>query len=50
MAKQSVQALMQDIRFVSEENCQIVEAVRVLVRKYFKDVSEEVKYGGILFT
>lgn len=40
---------MQNIHFVSEENDQIVEAVRALVRKCFKDVSEEVKYGGILF-
>ncbi|AOW15605.1 hypothetical protein LPB72_11120 [Hydrogenophaga crassostreae] len=49
MAKQSVETLMQDIRFVSEESYQIVEAVRALVRKSFKDASEEVKYGGILF-
>ena len=49
MATQSVQALIEDIRLVSEENRAMVEAVRALVRKTFKGVTEEVKYGGILF-
>ena len=50
MTKKSVQALLEDIRLVSEQNYEIVEAVRALVRKTFKTSSEEVKYGGILFT
>jgi hypothetical protein len=50
MANQSVQSLVEDIRMLSEENYQIVETVRALVRTTFKGASEEVKYGGILFT
>jgi len=50
MTKISVQALLEDIRLVSERNYEIVEAVRALVQKTFETSSEEVKYGGILFT
>ncbi len=50
MTKQSVQSLLEDIRLVSEQNVEIVEAVRGLVRKSFAGTSEEVKYGGILFS
>lgn len=49
MTKKSVQALLEDIRLVSEQNYEIVEAVRALVQKTFETTSEEVKYGGILF-
>lgn len=48
MAK-TVQALLEDIRLLGEEQFQIVEAVRALVRKTIKPLSEEVKYGGIVF-
>lgn len=50
MTKKSIQALLEDVRFVSEQNYAIVEAVRALVKKTFETTSEEVKYGGILFT
>jgi hypothetical protein len=50
MTKKSVQALLEDIRLVSEQNFQIVEAVRALVHRTFANSSEEVTYGGILFT
>lgn len=50
MATKSVQLLVEDVRLVSETNYQIVEAVRALVKKTFKSASEEVKYGGILFS
>ncbi len=50
MTKSSVQTLLEDIRLVSEHHWQIVEAVRALVRETFETCSEEVKYGGILFT
>jgi hypothetical protein len=50
MATKSVQSLVEDIRLVSETNYEIVEAVRALVKKTFKSTSEEVKYGGILFS
>jgi hypothetical protein len=46
----SVQDLLEDIRLVSERNYEIVEAVRALVKSTFETRSEEVKYGGILFT
>lgn len=46
----SVQALLEDIRLLGEEQYQIVEAVRALVKKTVKPVTEEVKYGGILFS
>ncbi|MFO0107078.1 MAG: DUF1801 domain-containing protein [Burkholderiales bacterium] len=50
MAKKSVQALLEDIRLVSEQNYEIVGAVRALVKNTIESASEEVKYGGILFT
>jgi hypothetical protein len=49
MPSQTVQALVDDIRLLSEENHKIVEGVRALVRSTFKQSSEQVKYGGILF-
>jgi hypothetical protein len=50
MATKSAQALLDDIRLVSEMNYEIVEAVRALIKRSFESVSEEVKYGGILFS
>jgi hypothetical protein len=50
MTKKSVQSLLEDIRLVSEQNFEIVEAVRALVKKTLASTSEEVKYDGILFT
>jgi hypothetical protein len=50
MTTKTVQTLLEDIRFLSEERYEVVEAVRALVKKTFKTSSEEVKYGGILFT
>ncbi len=50
MATKSVEALIDDIRFVSGLNHDMIEAVRALVKKTFKDATEEVKYGGILFS
>ena len=46
----TVQALLEDIRLLGEEQFQVVEAVRELVKKTIKPLSEEVKYGGILFS
>jgi hypothetical protein len=36
--------------FLNETNHEIVETVRASVKKTFKSSSEEVKYGGILFS
>lgn len=49
MTKKSVSALVDDLRLVSEQHYEIVEAVRVLVRRTVVLSSEEVKYGGIMF-
>lgn len=46
----SVQTLLEDIRLVSEERYQIVEAVRGMVRAQCRPCAEELKYGGILFS
>lgn len=48
----TVAALLEDIRLLGEEQFQIVEAVRTLVKKQktIQALSEEVKYGGILFS
>lgn len=48
MAK-TVEALLEDIRLLGEEQFQIVQAVRALMKKTIRPLSEEVKYGGILF-
>ncbi|MGL6075244.1 MAG: DUF1801 domain-containing protein [Fimbriiglobus sp.] len=50
MATKTIEALLEDIRLVREENHEIVEAVRLLVKKTYKSSTEEIKYGGILFT
>lgn len=50
MANKSVQDLLEDMRLLGEEQYEIVEAVRALVKKNFKACEEEVKYGGILFS
>ncbi|MNM57409.1 hypothetical protein D3C81_686080 [compost metagenome] len=50
MTQKSVQTLLEDIRHVNEQNYEIVESIRALMRKTFEKLSEEVKYGGILFT
>ena len=45
----SIEALLEDIRLLGEDQFQIVEQVRGLARKTVKPLAEEVKYGGILF-
>ena len=45
----TVQALLEDVRLMGEDQLQIMEAVRTLVKKTIKPLSEDVKYGGILF-
>ena len=50
MATRSVQALVDDIRLLSEDQHALVQSVRELARKAPKPFAEEVKYGGILFS
>lgn len=45
----SPDTLVADIRLISEERHDTVQAVRALVRQLVSPLTEEVKYGGILF-
>lgn len=45
-----VEALLEEVRLVSEERYALVQAVRDLARRTLGPVEEEVKYGGILFS
>jgi hypothetical protein len=46
----TVEALLQDIRLLGEDQFQVVQAVRTLVTRTLGPTVEEVRYGGILFT
>lgn len=49
MAK-TVEDLLQDIRLLGEDQLQIVVAVRGLATRTVRNLSEEVKYGGIMLS
>ncbi|APD47856.1 DUF1801 domain-containing protein [Synechococcus sp. CS-602] len=46
----TIEALLEDIQLLGEEQFLVVEAVRTLVKQTIHPLSEEVKYGGILFS
>lgn len=46
----SVDALLDDIRLLGQEQYDVVQSIRAVVEKKFKPFAEEVKYGGILFS
>jgi len=50
MNAQSIEALLNDLRLLGDEQISLVESVRKLVKKTIPSVTEEVKYGGIVFT
>ncbi|MFK8051772.1 MAG: DUF1801 domain-containing protein [Woeseiaceae bacterium] len=50
MTQKKVEALMDDIRLVSDQQYATVQAVRKLVKTLVPASSEAVKYGGILFS
>ena len=50
MNTKSPDTLLADIRLISEERHDTVQTVRALVHRIFSPLTEEVKYGGILFT
>ena len=52
MPNKSVETLLQDIRLLSEERYEVMVAVRALLlqNQAFKHCTEELKYGGILFS
>ncbi len=50
MSTTAIATLLEDIRLLGEDRYQTVQAVRALVRALVTPLSEEVKYGGILFS
>ncbi|EXJ11323.1 MULTISPECIES: DUF1801 domain-containing protein [Nitrincola] len=50
MKGKTVDALLEDIHVLGVEQYALVEQVRALVSELFAPISEEVKYGGILFS
>lgn len=49
MATKSVQELLDDVRLLGDEQLSLVESVRKVVKRTIPSVTEQVKYGGILF-
>lgn len=45
-----VEALLDEVRLVSEDRHALVQAVRSLARRTLGPIDEEVKYGGVLFS
>lgn len=50
MTLDRVSQLLEDIRLIDHERFELVQALRELIRSLDPSVSEEVKYGGILFS
>jgi hypothetical protein len=48
--KKSIETLLEDFQLLKPDRYDSVQAIRRLVAKQFKPLSEEVKYGGILFS
>lgn len=49
MTTKSIQELLDDVRLLGDGQLTLVESVRKLVKRTIPSVTEEVKYGGILF-
>lgn len=49
MAARSIEHWLDDIRLLNEDGHSIALAVRALMKREFKPLAEEIKYGGILF-
>lgn len=50
MTTKSVEQLVSDIRLLGEEQFGLVQGLRSLVKETVPSVTEEVKYGGVLFS
>ena len=50
MPTDRVEKLLQDIRLLGHERFELVQALRALILGLNASVSEEVKYGGLLFS
>lgn len=49
MAERSVSDFLEGVRVASEESHALVEAVRLTVQQSCRSITEEVKYGGLVF-
>ena len=49
MTEDAVNKLLDDIRMLNGDHHALVQRVRTLVKKVLPSVTEDVKYGGILF-
>ncbi|WP_409525746.1 DUF1801 domain-containing protein [Nitrincola sp. MINF-07-Sa-05] len=50
MSKTRIDSFLSDIRLISSEQADIVESLREMALSTSRTVSEEIKYGGILFS
>lgn len=50
MTSERITSLLQDIQLVSEHNYEIMQSIRNIVLNTGAHITEEVKYGGILFS
>ena len=50
MSTERINKLLQDIRMLDEDRYALVQSLRELVLKLDDSVTEEVKYGGLLFS
>ncbi|BBB62186.1 hypothetical protein UNDKW_3913 [Undibacterium sp. KW1] len=50
MSTERINKLLQDIRMLNEDNYALVQSLREMILKLDEGVSEEVKYGGLLFS
>lgn len=50
MTDKRIEALLEDIRLLDEERFELVQALRQQILALSPAISEEVKYGGLLFS
>jgi hypothetical protein len=46
----SLDALLDEVRLLGQEQYELVQAICAIIKKKVKPFTEEVKYGGILFS
>lgn len=49
MAAESVSDLLESVRLASEDSHAVVQAVRLSVQESCRSITEQVKYGGLVF-
>ena len=50
MAKQTVDQFMKDLSMQNSDIYELMEKIRKLVNKLLSNITEEIKYGGIMFS